>query len=110
MQGIFDVALEKFETNYLGVYRFLDQLIAKPVPAQADVDKLKKNVPNNIVAHGYFSGRLTNPSWLDLLQTNSLFTHPPAPEVDNEMGTIGYSAWPQSRYLARMAPQAPKKS
>ena len=109
MQGIFDVVLEKFETSYLGVYQFLDQLLAKPVPAQADVDKLKYNVPNNLVAHGYFFDRLTSPSWLDLLQTNGLFSHPPAPEVDNEKGTIGYSAWPQSRYLARMAPQAPEK-
>jgi len=109
MQGIVDVVLEKFETNYLGVYQFLDQLLAKPVPAQGDVDKLKKNVPNNLVAHGYFFDRLTSPSWLELLQTNGLFSHPPAPEVDNEKGTIGYSAWPQSRYLARMAPQAPEK-
>lgn len=109
MQGIFDVVLEKFETSYLGVYQFLDQLLANPVPAQGDVDKLKNNVPNNLVAHGYFFDRLTSPSWLDLLQTNGLFSYPPAPEVDNEKGTIGYSAWPQSRYLARMAPQAPEK-
>lgn len=109
MQGIFDVVLEKFETSYLGVYRFLDQLLAKPAPAQGDIDKLKNNVPNNIVAHGYFFDRLTSPSWLDLLHANGLFSHPPAPEVDNEKGTIGYSAWPQSRYLVRMAPQAPEK-
>lgn len=109
IQGIFDVTLEKFETRYLGVNQLLDQLLAKPVPAQGDVDKLKNNVPNNLVAHGYFFDRLTSSSWLDLLQTNGLFSHPPAPEVDNEQGTIGYSAWPQSRYLARMAPQAPEK-
>lgn len=109
MQGIFDVVLEKFETRYLGVYQLLDQLLAKPVPGQADVDKLKKNVPNNLVTHGYFFERLASPSWLDLLQTNGLFNHPPAPDVDNVKGTIGYSAWPQSRYLARMTPLAPEK-
>ncbi|MGD9726925.1 MAG: hypothetical protein AB7G68_16695 [Nitrospiraceae bacterium] len=109
MQGIFDVVLEKFETSYLGVYNLLDQLLAKPVPDQADVDKLKNNVPNNIVAHAYFFDRLTSPSWLDLLHANGLFSHPPAPEVDNEKGTIGYPAWPQSRYLARTAPQVPEK-
>src|SRR5574340_211992 len=109
MQGIFDVVLEKFETRYLGVYQLLDQLIAKPAPAQADVDKLKKNVPNNIVAHGYFFDRLTSPAWLDLLQANGLFSHPTVLEVDNEKGTIAYSAWPQSRYLVRMAPLAPEK-
>lgn len=109
MQGIFDVVLEKFETSYLGVYQFLDQLLAKPVPTQTDIDKLKNNVPNNLVAHAYFFERLSSPSWLDPLQTNGLFSRPPAPEVDSEKGTIGYSAWPQSRYLARMAPQAPEK-
>lgn len=109
MQGVFDVVLDKFETSYLGVYQFLDQLLSILAPVQGDVYKLKKNVPNNVVAHGYFFDRLTTPSWLELLQTNGLFSHPPAPEVDNEKGTIGYSAWPQSRYLARMAPQAPEK-
>lgn len=109
MQGIFHIVLEKFETRYLGVNQLLDQLIAKPAPTQADVDKLKKNVPNNIVAHGYFFDRLTSPLWLDLLQTNGLFSHPPAPEVDSEKGTIGYSVWPQSRYLARVAPQTPER-
>src|SRR4029077_18223345 len=109
MQGIFDVVLEKFETSYLGVYQFLDQLLANPIPAQGDVEKLKNNVPNNIVAHGYFFDRLTSISWLDLLQANGLFSHPPALEVDNETGTIVYSPWPQSRYLARMASQAPEK-
>ncbi len=109
MQGIFDVVLEKFETRYLRVYQLLDQLLVKQTPTQDDIDKLKKNVPHNLVAHSYFFDRLTGPEWLDLLQTNGLFSHPPAPEVDNEKGTIGYSAWPQSRYLVRMAPQAPEK-
>jgi hypothetical protein len=109
IQGIFDVVLEKFETRYLGVNQLLDQLLVIPAPAQGDVDKLKNNVPNNIVAHGYFFDQLTSPGWLDLLQVNGLFGHPPASEMDNEKGTIGYAAWPQSRYLARMAPQAPEK-
>jgi len=109
IQGIFDVILGKFEISYLGVYQYLNQLLKKPEPTQGDIDKLKKNVPNNLIAHRYFFDRLESPSWLDLLQTNGLFNHPPAPEVDNEKGTIGYSAWPQSHYLARMAPQAPEK-
>ena len=109
IQGIFDVVLDKFETSYLGVYSFLDQLLAQSVPAQGDIDKLKKNVPNNLVAHGYFFDRLTSPEWLDRLQVSGLFSHPPAPEVDSEKGTIGYAQWPQSRYLVRMALHAPAK-
>lgn len=109
MQGILDVVLDKFDTSYLAVYTFLDQLLGKAVPTQADLDKLKNNVPNNIVAHGYFFDRLTSPSWLDFLQSNGLFSYPPAPEVDSEKGTIGYSVWPPSQYLVRMAPLAPEK-
>ena len=109
MQGIFYVVLEKFETRYLAVYQILDQLIARPAPTQADVDKLKNNVPNNLVAHGYFFERLTSSGWLDRLQVNGFFSHPPASEMDNDKGTIGYSSWPQSRYLVRMAPLAPEK-
>ncbi|MEQ1679209.1 MAG: hypothetical protein ABL950_01185 [Nitrospira sp.] len=109
LQGILDVVLDKFETSYLAVYRFLDQLLAIPEPIQGDIDKLKNNVSNNLVAHGYFFERLTSSGWLDLLQVNGFFSHPPAPEVDNEKGTIGYSSWPQSRYLVRMAPLAPEK-
>lgn len=109
MQGIFDVVLDKFETSYLAVYSFLDQLLEKAVPTQGDIDKLRNNVSNNLVAHSYFFERLMSPDWLDLLQKNGFFSHPPAAEVDKEKGTIGYAAWPQSRYLIRMASKAPEK-
>lgn len=97
------------ETRYLGVYEFLDHLLGKSVPVQGDIDKLKNNAPSNLVAHDYFFERLISPSWLDPLQVNGFFSHPPPPETDTEKGIIGYSAWPQSRYLARMAPLAPEK-
>lgn len=109
IQGIFDVVLEKYETHYLGVFHFLDQLLAKPIPDAGDVDKLKNNVPHNFVAHSYFFDRLTSPAWLNPLQASGLFDHPPAPEVDVERGTTAYSRWPQSGYLARIADQVPEK-
>ena len=109
MQAIFDVVLDKFEASYLAVYRLLDQLLARPVATKDDIEKLKKNVSNNLAAHGYCFERLTSSDWLDLLQTNGFFDHPPAPEADIGGGTTGYAAWPQSRYLIRMAPKAPEK-
>jgi hypothetical protein len=109
MQAIFDVVLDKFETCYLAVYSLLDQLLAKSIPTQGDIDTLKNKVSSNLIAHSYFFDHLTSLGWLDLLQRNGLFQHPPPPEVDAEKGTA-YPPWPQSRYIARMAPQAPERT
>lgn len=90
MQTLLEIVLEKFETRFLESFKILDELLTKAAPSAADVKRLRNNVPNNLVAFGYFFDKLQNPAWLPLLRKEGFFTQPPAPG-------------PESRYLARMA-------
>src|SRR6185295_17745765 len=54
----------------------------------------------------YFFDRLENPLWIGPLREHKFFQNPPAIIHDKERGTIGFPPWPESRYLARMAPLA----
>ncbi|MCH8343662.1 MAG: hypothetical protein IH983_06715 [Planctomycetes bacterium] len=56
----------------------------------------------------YFLDRLDNPHWITPLREHGFFQHPPAPE-EVSGGGVRCQAWPQSRYLVRMASHAPKE-
>jgi hypothetical protein len=103
MQSILYVVLEKFEARYLKSIDLLDEILTRDVPGQDDLSKLRNNVPNNLSAIGYFFARLNSRAWLRPLWDEGFFRTPPLPEYDDEQGTINFSLWPQSRYLARMA-------
>jgi hypothetical protein len=107
IEAVLDGILEKFEEHYLAWHAQIDLLAAKPSPVQADALFLRKRIPNNPVAFGHFFHPLSNPAWLQPLAKEGLFDEPPEPEYDEEKWTIGFWAWPQSRYLARMAKIAP---
>src|SRR5262245_16430291 len=51
----------------------------------------------------YFFAKLDNPLWLPLLRKRGWFRDPPAPVRDPKANTIRFPAWPESRYLARIA-------
>jgi hypothetical protein len=102
MQTLLDVVLQKFETQFLQSFKILDELLAKAAPSAADMKRLRKNVPNNLVTFSYFFDKLQNQAWLPLLRKDGFFSQPPAPERDDEKGTM-FPPWPESRYLARMA-------
>src|SRR5437870_2534906 len=57
----------------------------------------------------YFFDRLKNPEWIEPLYQKGFFRNPPSPTEDKERGTVGFPLWPESRYLARMAAEAPAK-
>lgn len=103
MESILDTVAERFEARYLESHRVLDELLAVTAPTRADARRLRLNVPNNLVAFGYFFHRLNDPAWLAPLRDEGLFRRPLEPERDTEKGTIAFPRWPQSRYLARMA-------
>ena len=107
MESILDVILERFEARYLECIRFLDELIAKPLPTSDDVDKLRKNVPNNLVTLGYFFDNLESSAWLKPLLDDGFFKHPPELVRDEETQSVTFPQWPESRYLARIAGKAP---
>jgi hypothetical protein len=103
MESILDTVSERFESRYLESHQILDALLAVMNPTRSDAQRLRLNVPNNLVAFGYFFHNLNNPAWLVPLRDEGLFRHPLEPEHDTEKGTIAFPQWPQSRYLARMA-------
>ena len=77
----------------------------KPTPDQLD---RAIALLGRTMHHRYFFDRLQNPEWVKPLLDKGFFTNPPTPENDEEKGTIGFPMWPESQYLARMAPQNPE--
>ena len=60
MEAMLDVVLDKFESAYVSVFKFLDELLVKPAPSQNNVKKLRDHIPNNQVAFSYFFDKLTS--------------------------------------------------
>ena len=57
--------------------------------------------------HNYFFSKLDTPDWIAPLAEAGLFEKPPPPQTEGD--TITFPRWPESEYLERMAPLAPKK-
>ena len=108
MEAILDAVLERFESHYLLFHRRVDGLLAKTAPTQMDARVLRSQIPNNLVAFGYFFDRLPSIGWLESLKAEGFFKHPPEPERDEEKGSVRFPPWPESRYLARMASEDPE--
>ncbi len=109
METVLDGVLEKFEEHYIAWHNLIDQLASKSSPDRRDVQVLRTHIPNNLVAFGYFFDQLTRPEWLEPLFAEGFFKTPPEPEHDADRGTVRLTAWPESRYLSRMAKSAPEQ-
>ena len=59
------------------------------------------------VNHDYFFSKLVSPDWIEPLDKAGLFSCPPS--AIREGDTIRFPSWPESEYLARMAPEAPEQ-
>jgi len=105
---LLDVLLAALRDNFLAWISFLDKLLTKPQATIEDVKTLLQQVPNNPVTRSYFFDRLENPEWLELLWKRGFFKHPPQPVPNEKEGTPLFRPWPDSRYLARMAPHKPQ--
>ena len=55
----------------------------------------------------YFFERLNNPLWIEPLVKHKAFAYPP-PTQSTPDGGMRFPIWPRSRYLARMAKEAPE--
>ncbi len=62
----------------------------------------------NALQRRHFFDNLQNPAWIEPLREAGLFDAPPGPIVDLAESTVGSPPWPQSKYLARMAPFSPE--
>lgn len=107
-EAILDVVLERFEARYLTTHTVLDELLAKDAPSKSDARRLRMYAPSNLVAHGYFFGKLKDPAWLEPLRAEGFFTQPPEPEYDYDKGTVRFPLWPAAQYLTRVARLAPQ--
>ena len=107
IQTVLDRVLEKFEDRYTAWHKQLDEIAKKDAPTLEDTNFIRNHCPNNLVAMGDFFNQLKTPVWIEPLSKTGLFDNPPEPEVDIAKGGRRIWAWPQSRYLARVAELAP---
>jgi hypothetical protein len=107
IQTVLDRVLERFEDRYIAWHRQLDEIAKKDSPTLGDTEFIRKHCPNNLVAMGDFFNQLKTAVWINPLSEAGLFDHPPEPEVNIATGGRRIWAWPQSRYLARVAELAP---
>jgi hypothetical protein len=71
IQDVLDAVLDRFEARFTSSNRLLNELLAKDVPADADLAMLKQSVPNNSVSLGWtqrsktdqFIARARNRRW-----------------------------------------------
>jgi hypothetical protein len=107
LEDMLDVVLDRFETRYVTVLQRLETLAAVRNPSKTDVKLLMGAFPQDCLTQERFFGLLNTPGWLPHLDKNGFFSTPPAPEPDDEAGTVAFPAWPASTYLVRMASVAP---
>jgi len=78
---------------------------SKPTNEQVDGTTPLLSSPQH---EAYFFARLENPQWIGPLEERGVFKYPPRAE-SVQGGGIRHPRWPPSRYLARMASQAPEE-
>jgi len=76
-----------------------------PTPEQVDqaIAAMKKLGANYV----YFFEKCDSPDWINPLADRGFFKVPKPPE-DRDDGMRSFPVWPESQYLARMAPEAPE--
>lgn len=108
MGVVLEKILDCFEAKYLLVLDNIERLRQKENPNKEDASYLKNKIPNNFVAYNSFFFDLDNPSWLEPLYREGLFSSPTEPIENKQEGIISFPQWPQSRYLLAMAPHEPE--
>ena len=77
------------------------------MPSPATVAKAVELMGRSAVNHSHFFSKLKSPEWIGPLTAEGFFRDPPPRRVNGDF--VRYPAWPESEYLARMAPVAPKR-
>lgn len=91
----------RIEANYTRALPLVDELAAGP----PDLARFRQEVVHSTVVLDRFYER-AGVAWLEPLREEAVFAR--APElVYEEDGSVSYARWPQGRFLARIAPEAP---
>ena len=77
------------------------------MPSPATVAKALDLVGRGAINHAYFFSKLESHEWIEPLSAAGFFRDPPPPRISVDF--IHYPTWPESDYLARMAPAAPTR-
>jgi hypothetical protein len=84
----------------------IDEILKIEKPSRSDAITLFR-----LISHSnhqrYFYERCTNPEWLDLLNKEGAFNKPQEPLKRDDY--VQFIPWPQSAYLAKMAPHKPSE-
>ncbi len=75
------------------------------MPTKTDVEAALRVIDGDATRERYFFDHLDSPDWIDPLLEAGRFQHPPEPPTT--AAEFGVLAWPDSRYLDRIADQAP---
>ena len=107
-------ALERFLLERLVPRTFddfaeIDALLAEEaeVPSSEIVGRALEQIRIGHAHYRYFFSELASPAWIKPLDKKGFFSSP-FPAV-YEADTFGFPFWPESEYLARMAPEAPER-
>jgi len=92
--------------------RFFDKvaLIDQALESEGNISEALESIEDFLEEEKlseYFFQRLESSDWLDPLLRSGYFSHPPAPIIDSDKGSIFDPPWPQSGYLARIAVKKP---
>ncbi len=85
---------------YFTVERELNELVAKPDPVTADMERVNHLLVRKSHYDHFFSA-LSNPSWFHLLRKADFFKHP-LPAL-REAGTISFPSWSVIKFLRHCA-------
>lgn len=76
------------------------------MPKVEVIKKALHEIRKRGVNYEYFFNELKSPDWIEPLLNEGMFQHPPPSKQEGDY--ISFPFWPESRYLARMAPLAPE--
>ena len=74
-------------------------------PTDLQVDRAVALMMGSWEKYRYFFERLDNPEWVAPLRSRRFFRSPPGPLEQGDQ--ISFPVWPESRYLSRVAAEAP---
>lgn len=84
----------------------IDSILSIQSPTEEDVKRLVEILKHPVHVE-YFFSRLTWPNWFVSLRENAFFSKTPGGILEN--GYVMFTAWPQSRYLIKVAEQKPRE-
>ena len=75
------------------------------MPSPATVAQALELIGKGAVNHAYFFSNLESHEWIEPLVAEGFFRDPPPPRESGDL--VHYPTWPESGYLAKVAPVAP---